>query len=100
MNEVQIVDGIVPLATFKTRASRFLKQAAETERPIVITLNGRAAGVLLSPAVYEELRRDRTLHDMAAEGAAALDAGDFIEQEEIEAWLKTWGTDSELPPPR
>lgn len=99
MNEVRLTDGVVPLAAFKTQASRFLRQAAETERPIVITLNGRAAGVLISPAVYEELRRDRDLFEMAARGMESLDAGKFVEQEAVEVWLNTWGTDGEIPRP-
>lgn len=99
MNEVRLTEGIVPLAAFKTHASRFLKQAAETERPIVITQNGRAAGVLLSPAVYEELRGDRELFELVARGVESLDAGKFVEQEKVEAWLKTWGTDAEIPRP-
>jgi predicted transcriptional regulator len=33
------------------------------------------------------------------EGIADADAGRFIPFEEIEAWLKSWGKDDELPPP-
>jgi predicted transcriptional regulator len=35
-----------------------------------------------------------------AEGLADLDAGRVISHEAMKAWLLSWGTADELPPPR
>ncbi|RJF89916.1 CopG family transcriptional regulator [Oleomonas cavernae] len=40
-----------------------------------------------------------TLADISA-GMAEADEGDFVPHEEVEAWLRSWGTPNELPPPR
>ena len=61
MKEVQISDGIVPLGEFKAQAARLLKRIGESGQPMVITQNGRPAGVLLSPREYDRMQ-----------GAAAL----------------------------
>ena len=34
------------------------------------------------------------------EGLANADAGRFVEHEKVVAWLESWGTSNELPPPR
>ena len=34
------------------------------------------------------------------EGIRAADAGEFVEDGEVEAWLETWGKRSERKPPR
>lgn len=33
------------------------------------------------------------------EGLADLEAGRVVPHERVEAWLRSWGTDHELPPP-
>jgi len=34
------------------------------------------------------------------EGIAAADAGQLIPHEDVKAWLNSWGTENELPPPQ
>ncbi|MBF0394388.1 MAG: CopG family transcriptional regulator [Alphaproteobacteria bacterium] len=34
------------------------------------------------------------------EGLADADAGRTVPHAEVKAWLESWGTDHELPPPR
>ncbi len=65
---IDISEDLVPIGEFKTRPAKYLKQLAETGRPVVVTRHGRAAGVFLSPADYERLTgRERAL--------AAIDRG-------------------------
>ena len=45
---------IAPLADVKTRLSAYLDRC-ETEGPIIITRNGRAAGVLIAPLDDDDL---------------------------------------------
>ena len=55
MRAVRISEDIVPVSDFKAQAAEWLKRVAETGHPLVITQNGKAAGVLLSPAHFDEL---------------------------------------------
>ena len=34
------------------------------------------------------------------EGIAAADRGEVVDHAEVKAWLESWGTERELPPPR
>jgi len=55
----------------------------ETGQPVVITQNGRPAGVLLSPAEFDRLLgRQRFLESMAA-GMADADAGRTMDGAEL-----------------
>ena len=55
MTEFRVSEGIVPMSEFKAKAAEWLGRIAKTDEPVVITQNGRAAGVLLSPRAYDLL---------------------------------------------
>ena len=38
--------------------------------------------------------------DAEAEAIADLEAGRFVSWEAVKAWMLSWGTDHELPPPK
>ncbi len=49
-------------------------------------------GVFLEEAVELDAREQKAMAD--------IDAGRFITHEAVVRWLKSWGTDNELPPPK
>ena len=55
MPKMRISDDIVPVGEFKTGISKYLKNLHETGHPLVITQNGRPAGVLVTPTEYDSL---------------------------------------------
>ena len=55
MKHLNISSDIVPIGEFKSSLSKWLKNIQNTGHPLVITQNGRPAGVLLSPSNYDEL---------------------------------------------
>jgi prevent-host-death family protein len=75
MKPLRVSEDIVPIGEFKARAARWLKRTRETAQPVVITQNGKPAGVLLSPIEYDRLsERERFLQSVAS-GLADADAG-------------------------
>ena len=68
MRAVRVSEDIVPVSDFKAQAAEWLKRVAQTGHPLVITQNGKAAGVLLSPAQFDELTA-------RAQVVAAIDEG-------------------------
>jgi prevent-host-death family protein len=79
MANLRVSEDIVPIGQFKAQAARWLKHAGDTSQPIVITQNGRPAGVLLSPAEYDRLvERERFLADVR-DGLGDLSAGKSID---------------------
>ena len=55
MKHLRIASNLVPVSEFKSRAAECIQRLSETAEPMVITQNGRAAAVLLSPAEYDAL---------------------------------------------
>ena len=55
MKTISISNDIVPIAEFKTGISKWFKSIQKAGHPLIITQNGKPAGVLLSPTDYDEL---------------------------------------------
>ena len=53
MKNFQVSEDIVSLSDFKNQASKMLHQMQHSQRPIIITQNGRPAAVLISPAEFD-----------------------------------------------
>ncbi|MFN2366689.1 MAG: type II toxin-antitoxin system Phd/YefM family antitoxin [Desulfurivibrionaceae bacterium] len=53
MKNFQVSEDIVSLSDFKNQASKMLHRMQHSQRPIIITQNGRPAGVLISPAEFD-----------------------------------------------
>lgn len=62
---MDIVKDIQPLTTFRNHSAEFLSHIRETGRPLVLTVNGKAAAVLQDAEAYQRLL------DMAASANAA-----------------------------
>ncbi|HVK72378.1 MAG TPA: type II toxin-antitoxin system Phd/YefM family antitoxin [Kofleriaceae bacterium] len=75
MRPVRISEDFVPVSDFKAQAADWLRKAAETGAPIVVTQNGRPAGVLLSPEAFDELTERARFVAAVNEGLADADAG-------------------------
>ena len=68
-----------------TRASSYYD--TETGQPLVITQNGRPAGVLLSPAEFDRLVERYLFVRAVEEGVADADSGSLIDGEALRARL-------------
>lgn len=83
MKSPRLSEDVVPIAQFKGRAAEWLRRAAETGRAVLITHNGKPAGVLLAPADFDRLQeRQRFLESIAA-GVADADAGRVMATDEV-----------------
>jgi prevent-host-death family protein len=52
---LDITEDIQPLTTFRNNSVAFLKQLRKTKRPVVLTVNGKAAAVVQEPEAYQRL---------------------------------------------
>jgi prevent-host-death family protein len=90
VKEVQVSEGIVPLGEFKARAAQFLKRLADSDAPMVITQNGRPAGVLLSPTEFDRLQDHHRLLESIVAGLADAESGRIIDTKELRERLRAW----------
>jgi len=83
MNKFNVSNDIVPISEFKSSISKWLTSVQNTGHPLVITQNGRPAGVLLSPAEYDELIYKKMFIESVNKGLADVESGDVYSTEEL-----------------
>ena len=87
MTSVRISQDVVAIGKFKGHAARWLRRVADTGHPVVITLNGLPAGVLVSPCEFDRLMERQRLLESIAAGLADAETGRVATTEEVEARL-------------
>lgn len=80
---MKVTRDIQSLSVFKRDTAKFLRQMKKTGEPIVLTVNGKAAAVVLDPDEYEYLREKDRREAVAAikRGIADAEAGRVTEAE-------------------
>jgi prevent-host-death family protein len=75
MSGIRISENFVPISEFKAQAADWLRKIDETDAPVIVTQNGKPAGVLLSPRAYDALTEQARFVDAVNEGLADVQAG-------------------------
>ena len=88
MKEISVSKSIIPVGEFKASISKWLKSIQQTDHPIIITKNGRPAGVLLSPREYDNLTYKRQFIESIARGIDDAESGIVYSNEEIHTVLE------------
>ena len=88
MKTISITNDIVPIAEFKAGISRWFKSLKNTGQPVIITQNGKPAGVLLSPEDYDELVYKKAFLDSIGRGIADAESGKTYRTEQAQSLLK------------
>ena len=90
MRALKVAEDIVPVGEFKGQAARWLRHAAESGQPVVITQNGKPAGVLVSPSEYDRLTERQRFLESVALGLADAEAGRTMNTKELLRRLEEW----------
>ncbi len=65
MTRIILDEDVKPLSEFRSHVTICIKQVRQTKRPVVITLHGKSAAVLLDVSEYEGLmQRKEVLEDI------------------------------------
>lgn len=83
MRSVRLSQDFVPISELKARAAEWLRHVDETDAPVVVTQNGRPAGVLLSPRAYDELTERGRFLAAVNEGMSDALAGRVVSHAEV-----------------
>ena len=62
--------------------------------------SGRSSNFLISDAVESYVSDQERMLAETRQADRQVKSGHYIGQEDMKAWLLSWGTDHELPPPR
>ena len=87
MKTLSISNDIVPIAEFKAGISKWFKSIQNAGHPLIITQNGKPAGVLLSPSDYDELVYKKSFLDSVGRGMVNAESGKVYSTQELEAAL-------------
>lgn len=87
MKTISVSNDIVPIAEFKTSISKWFRNLQQTGHPVIITQNGKPAGVLLSPADYDDLVYRKSFLDSVERGITDADSGRTYSTDEFKAKL-------------
>ena len=83
MKHLRLSKDVVPIGEFKQQAAQWLRQLKSTGGPLVITQNGKAAGVLMSPAEFDRIREREQFLTSVAKGLADAEAGRVMDSKEL-----------------
>jgi prevent-host-death family protein len=89
MKNISISNDIIPVGEFKSRLAFYLNEIQEKGNTLVITQNGKPAGVLLSPDEFDDLRLTKQFIESVARGLSDSDKGDVFSTSRVKAFLKT-----------
>ncbi|MFH1982434.1 MAG: type II toxin-antitoxin system Phd/YefM family antitoxin [Pseudomonadota bacterium] len=84
MKPIIMSKSIVSLSDFKTNASKMLREINASHNPMVITQNGKAAAVLLSPADFDFLTEQVNFVSTVQRGLANVQEGRVIADEDLD----------------
>lgn len=87
MKSISIQKNIVSLSNFKSKASRMLHDVQSSHRPLVITQNGKAAAVLISPADFDLLTEQVRFVDAVQRGLSDVQNGRLLPDEALDKGL-------------
>ncbi|MDA8424432.1 MAG: type II toxin-antitoxin system Phd/YefM family antitoxin [Nitrospiraceae bacterium] len=89
MKTISIKNDIVPIGEFKTSLSKWFKSLQSTGHPVIITQNGKPAGVLLTPEDYDELVYKKSFLDSVGRGISDAGSGRTHTTKELRAALSS-----------
>jgi prevent-host-death family protein len=79
----QTAEDIIPIAELKANMSAIVRELDARPRPLVITLNGKPAAVVMSPREYDLLSYRARFVDAVKEGLADTEAGRTYDSEQV-----------------
>lgn len=80
---LQVAEDIVPIGELKAHLSERIRALRDRRRPLVVTQNGKAAAVMLSPEEFDRLTARARFVAAVQDGLSDLDAGRIVRDEDL-----------------
>jgi len=84
---VLLSENVLPIGEFKTQASSVLRKLRQSQRPVVITQNGKPAAVLITPEEFDKMHERDRFVAAVQEGLADVEAGRLLDSDEVRRQL-------------
>jgi antitoxin YefM len=89
MKNISITNDIIPVGEFKASLAKYLKEIQEKKNSLIITQNGKPAGVLVSPSEFDELRQTKSFIDSISRGLADSEKGETYTTSQLKKELSS-----------
>lgn len=80
---MKMSEDIRPVTYLKSRTADLLAQVNKTKRPVIITQNGEARGVLQDTQSYENMKAAIAILKLLVQGEEDIRKGDVIPHDEV-----------------
>ena len=88
MKNISISNDIIPVGQFKASLAKYLKDIQVHKNSLIITQNGKPAGVLISPKEFDKLRETKIFIDSISRGLADSEKSDVLTTSQLKTELK------------
>jgi antitoxin YefM len=96
MKNLSVTNDIIPVGQFKSGLAKYLKDIQVRKHSLVITQNGKPAGVLVSPAEYDSLNETKMFIESISRGLADSQNGDVFTSAKLKSELKKFRASKSL----
>lgn len=88
MKNISIENDIIPVGQFKSGLAKYLKEIQNKRNSLIITQNGKPAGVLISPAEFDELRQTKLFIESISRGLSNSEKGEVLSTSQLRSELQ------------
>ena len=88
MKTISVSSDIIPVGEFKAGLAKYLKEIKSKKNSLIITQNGKPAGVLISPSEFDEMRETKLFIDSISRGLSNSENGELYSTSQIRNELK------------
>lgn len=88
MKNILVANDIIPVGQFKSGLAKYLKEIQNKRNSLIITQNGKPAGVLMSPSEFDDLRQTKFLIDSISRGLSDSEKGEVFSTSKLRSELQ------------
>ncbi|MBU1299843.1 MAG: type II toxin-antitoxin system Phd/YefM family antitoxin [Bacteroidetes bacterium] len=88
MKNISVSNDIIPVGQFKASLAKYLKEIQEKKNSLIITQNGRPAGVLISPSEFDKLKQTKLFIDSISRGLSDSERGEVFSTSQLRSELQ------------
>ncbi len=88
MKNISISNDIIPVGQFKANLAKYLKEIQVNKNSLIVTQNGKPAGVLISPKEFDKLRETKLFIDSISRGLSDSEQGNLLTTTQLKNQLK------------
>jgi prevent-host-death family protein len=88
MKDILVANDIIPVGQFKSGLAKYLKEIQYKRNSLIITQNGKPAGVLISPSEFDDLRQTKIFIDSISRGLSNSEKGELFSISQIRSEMQ------------